>query len=200
MESVRALFKFQTPYKVRHLHQQSILQRVGWGAALKLLWRHWDHVIRPALWFRAALEINGQGSFKETKCADTSVRGAHDADPSLLLGCICGFYCNTMGLMCVSDVFFFAAFVKFCMRWRKFRLFTRYWVEAYLAVPQPLAFLDQMPQALDGWTLGCSANLLWSSIRLERDRQITFFFCLSRLGHSRTPELSLSHSGVVLAY
>lgn len=75
MESVRALFKFQPPYKVLRLHQQSILQRVGWGAALKLLWRHWDHVISPALWFRAALEINDRGSFKETKCADTSVRG-----------------------------------------------------------------------------------------------------------------------------
>lgn len=74
MESVRALFKFQTPYKVLHLHQQSILQRVGWGATLKLLCGHWDHVTRPALWFRAALEINGRGLFKETKGADTAFR------------------------------------------------------------------------------------------------------------------------------
>lgn len=51
-----------------------------------------------------------------TQALEEASVAAHDADPSLLLGCICGFYCNTMGLMCVSDVFFFAAFVKFCMR------------------------------------------------------------------------------------
>lgn len=50
-----------------------------------------------------------------TQALEASV-AAHDADPSRLLGCRRGFYFNTMGLMCVSDVFFFAAFVKFCMR------------------------------------------------------------------------------------
>lgn len=108
-----------------------------------------------------------------TEALEEASVAAHDADPSRLLGCIRGFYFNTMGLMCVSDVFFCC--VKFCMHWRKFRLFTWYLVEAYLAVPQPLAFLGQMPQALDGWTIRYSANLLWSSIRLERNRQMTIF-------------------------
>lgn len=50
-----------------------------------------------------------------TQALEEASVAAHDADPSQLLGCICGFYCNTMGLMRVSDVFF-AEFVKFCMR------------------------------------------------------------------------------------
>lgn len=124
MESVRALFKFQPPYKVLHLHQQSILQRVGWGAMLKLLCRHWDHVTRPALWFRAALEINGRGLFKETKGADTAFReglcGSTWYRSQPVTGLFTWVLFHHIGFdVCFWLIVFCAAFFTFCMHWHK---------------------------------------------------------------------------------
>lgn len=180
MESVRALFKFQPPYKVLRLHQQSILQRVGWGATLKLLWRHWDHVIRPVLWFRTALEINGQGSFKETKCDDTGVRGGLCGSTWCRSQPATGLY---MWFVLQHNGFDVCFWCIFLLRLLNFvfidvssdSLLGTWLKPIWQCHSQMLAFLDQMPRALDGWTLGCSANLLWSSVRLERDRQMTIF-------------------------
>lgn len=148
MESVRALFTFQPPYKVLRLHQQSILQRVGWGATLKLLCRHWDHVTRPALWFRAALEINGRGLFKATKCADTAFRQG-----------LCGstWYRSQPATGLFTWVLFhhirfdecFWLIVYFVLLSLHFVCIDKSLLDLYsacLAAPRPPVFLGQMPQ------------------------------------------------------
>lgn len=158
---------------------------------LKLLWRHWDHVTRPVLLFRAALEINGQGLFKTTKCADTAAtRGhvcAHDADYTLCLGFLHGFcFTTTRGLMYVGSM---VCLILYALTW--FILLTQHLFEACLTAPQPQVPLGQKNFVSHGLTSHMDILLTFScrsskSIRLEETEWP--FSCprICRLGHSRT--------------